>query len=814
MKSAFFLLFSLFLPCAVSVTPGVAQNTHPLRIGLVFDGKWDGNAEIRVLLEKHIREIVGKDAAVTFPEEKCLIGDWTLAGVHVLNDRVLADPDVDLVLGMGLIASQDLATRQVLAKPVIAPIILDPSRQKVPLRDGSSGVKNLSYLVFPLTFERDLRLFRGVFPFKKLAYISSKRYYRALPPSPLPVQAAGDSMGIQITPILLDSSATEALREIPEDAEAVYLQPILHLPPAELQKLVEGFITRHLPSFSMLGESEVRQGIMAGANPDFLPRLARRIALNVQRIMAGEEPGALSVVFPAGSRLFFNFRTAYSVGVTPSWNMLLESELVAIDTTSPFAEHYTMSGALRRLVDANLTVRAAHREVHAAAANVTLARSTLLPSLDITATGVQIDQDRAQAGYLPECTGTWEASASQVIFSEPALAGLSIEASLLRSKESERDLAQLNEIVSGASAYLNLLRVGKIFLIMLDNLHVTRSNLEIADTRRRTGVAGQDEPLRWQAEIAETKKAVLTVHALMQQTRYVLNKVLDLPIAQELSLSDVSLDDSTLFIADAKLRSYLENPIAFDVLTEYMVKQGSEQAPELRQLDALIAAQERALTSTELSYFLPSVAAFAKIGTTFYKSAQGTPFALSSIPAPPDGLDPRVPQYLGQVLSAASPVLPNRQDWSVGVQLSFNIFKGFSTRATEIRTNEELEALKLRRKDAANGVALRIRADMQNAKTSFFAIQQSRVEVDAARDGLGIVTDAYSRGAVPMLNLLDAQNVALRANQVAVNAQYDFLITYMQLQRSLGRFDVLMTPAERAKFLAEAIEYMEHSLAR
>jgi outer membrane protein TolC len=327
-------------------------------------------------------------------------------------------------------------------------------------------------------------------------------------------------------------------------------------------------------------------------------------------------------------------------------------------------------------------------------------------------------------------------------------------------------------------------------------------------------VAGQDEPLRWQAEIAEMKKAVLTVHAQMQQTRYVLNNVLDLPLAQELEIEDVTLADSTLFVANPKIRGYLESPIASDVLTEYMVREGTERAPELRQLDGIIAAQQRALTSTELSYFVPSVVAFAKLGTTFYKSSQNTPFSMSTVPTPPDGVDPRILQYFGQVLSSVSPALPNRQDWSVGVQFSINLFKGFSTRASETRTSEQLEQLKIQRREAEKGVELRIRADMQDAKTRFFAIQQSQAELEAAREGLAIVTEAYSRGAVPMLNLLDAQNAALRASQVAVNAQYDFLITYMQLQRSLGRFDLLLTPAERAAFLAQAIEYMERTMER
>ena len=107
--------------------------------------------------------------------------------------------------------------------------------------------------------------------------------------------------------------------------------------------MVQGFMDRRLPSFSLMGESDVRQGIMAGANPDVIPRLARRIALHVQRILSGQDPSALSVEFPAGKRLFFNFRTAYRIGITPSWDMLLESEIVQMDTSSAFGTRITLS---------------------------------------------------------------------------------------------------------------------------------------------------------------------------------------------------------------------------------------------------------------------------------------------------------------------------------------------------------------------------------------------------------------------------------------------------------------------------------------
>ncbi|HEX9975427.1 MAG TPA: ABC transporter substrate binding protein, partial [bacterium] len=443
-------LFQPFLIIFCIINFAIAQQQSIpkiLRIAIIADGPWERNQEYFNLIQKEVADVVGKQAQIVFPPDQMLEGDWTLQGVRQINDRLLADPTVDLILGMGLIASQDLCTRGDLLKPVIAPIVIDPVSQHIPFKNGVSGVKNLSYLVYPITFERDIQLFREIVPFKKLVNIASKRYYQALPPLPSEVLAITKFGDIEIVLLLLDASADEVLNAIPKDADAVYLEPNLHLPPAEFKKLAQGLIERRLPSFSFLGESEVRQGIMATANSDVLPRLIRRTALNIQRIIQGEEPGAISVAFTAGKKLYINLRTAYAVGITPNWSTLLEAEMVQIDTTSVFAERLTLTSAIQRTLTANLDVQAKMREVAADAKNIALARANLLPKIDFSATGLQIDQDRAQAAFQPERSGTAELGLTQVIFSEPALANLSIQSSLHKSKQNELELTRLENIV-------------------------------------------------------------------------------------------------------------------------------------------------------------------------------------------------------------------------------------------------------------------------------------------------------------------------------------------------------------------------------
>ena len=62
---------------------------------------------------------------------------------------------------------------------------------------------------------------------------------------------------------------------------------------------------------------------------------------------------------------------------------------------------------------------------------------------------------------------------------------------------------------------------------------------------------------------------------------------------------------------------------------------------------------------------------------------------------------------------------------------------------------------------------------------------------------LELITDEYSRGAVSIVDLLDAQNASLVADQAASNAEYDFLFDLMGLQRAANSFGFFLSEDER-----------------
>jgi outer membrane protein TolC len=785
-----------------------------LRIGVSVDGPWERNTELLELLRKEVSSALEGQATVTIPDSKVLVGDWSFESAVRLNSQLLADKEVDLVIGFGVLTSHDLCKRTLLSKPVIAPVVVDPTMQQLPLHSGSSGTTNLNYLVYPQTFLRDYALLRELVPFKKLARLTSKRYLEGISAKFPSDEEISKIIGASFVTIKFDEQAELALAAIPPDVDAVYLD-IIPLSSHEFEKLVQGLIEKRIASFSMMGESEVRRGIMAAANPDIFPRLMRRIALNIHRIVQGENAGSLPVAFPAGKRLFINLKTAFAVGVSPKWNSLLEAELIQLDSSEIVgAQRFTLATAMRRFVDENLDVQAKIREVSAGAENVGIAKANLFPKIDFNATGLQIDNDRAQAGMQPEKRGTADLSLTQLIFSEPALANVSIQSSLQSSRVSELELIRLNAVTDGATIYCNYLRARKSYYVLLENLKLTRSNMEVAQIRQSTGAAGPEEPLRWEVEIASLRKSVMDVYAQMNQLLLALKQAMNIPLVYQLNIDDISLEDPTLLISNKKVLGYLEDPLSFDLLSDIFVHEGLVNSHELQQLDAVIAAQERNNASIRNSLFLPTVAAFAGYTNTFYKSAISSPYNLSAVPPPPSSLPPELPGYLGQLFTAISPSLPDQHDWNVGIQFSFNLFQGFSTKARQEQANQTVQQYRIQRNAVSEKISLRVRAQMESVKAAHFAMQQARLVQEAARKGLELVSEAYSRGAVSILSLLDAQNTTLRGDLVAANSIYDFSVAYVQLQRSVGKFDVLMSTDARQEMLERVLQSMKAALKK
>jgi outer membrane protein TolC len=540
----------------------------------------------------------------------------------------------------------------------------------------------------------------------------------------------------------------------------------------------------------MFGIGEVERGLLAGMRTrEFWPRLARRTALSVQRILLGEDPGTIPVSFAENPRLVINMRTARAVGVFPTWLAMSGAELLHEEEIEGI-QKLRLIDAVMWAEDANLDLAAFDRQVAAGRQVVEEAKGSVRPLVTAGASGVLIDEDRAAASFGSQAEQSFGASLAfdQIVYSEPAFANVTIQKRLQESLEVQRETLRLDVIQEAATAYLVVLRAQGLYEIQKENLRVTRRNHELAQIRQRIGAAGASEVYRWESAIATAESQMVTLRENVNVTKVNLNRVLNRPLNTKFVPEDVNHLSPVFMSGDPRTWQYIYSPRGYEVFVEFTVEVGLEDSTELEALDAAIAAAQRALVASRRQLYIPDFFLTAEVGQVLSKSGAGSePIEL---PLPIEF--PRI----------------DDTSWSVGLFGALQVYAGGANRAASQRAQEELYQLQVERDAVANRVEQRIRSALLLAGASFYSIELSEAAADAALKSLDLVTESYVTGAVSITELLDAQAAALRASEGASNAVYDFLIDLMEVERAMSSFAFFQTQEEREAFYQQVHDYM------
>jgi outer membrane protein TolC len=583
------------------------------------------------------------------------------------------------------------------------------------------------------------------------------------------------------------------LNQLDDTVQAVYLFPLSHLHPTEFDALAEGLIARRIPSFSFFGGQYVERGILAALNPAVFDRLARRVALHAFDILQGLDPSELPITFLPGERLQLNTQTARRIGIFPSWDTIVEAEVIFdLEAPGPVARRLSLESTVREAISANLSILAQDRVVAGGAWEVKRARANLLPQIDVSTTGLIVDQNLAETSFGTQAERSLRASATltQVLYSEPATANFAVERSLQKARESDRETLMLDVVLDVAIAYLDVLRAKALERIEFENVKLTRSNLELARVREQLGQSGPAEVLRWESQIATNRKNQILASSRRRAAEVVLNQLLNRPLEEPFETIESERPSAEMLDAFTYL-AYVDNPQLFGIFRNFMVQEGLGSAPELKAFDAVIAAQERVHAAAKRAYWVPDIALKAGTNADLAKGGSGADGV--SLPLPFD--------------------LPESNDlhWNIGINLTYPLFSGLDRQAARAAASERLAQLRTERELTRNLVEQRIRTSIELAGGAHGAISQSVRAAEAAGETLRLVTDAYGRGAVSVLDLLDAQNAALVTRTVGATAVYDFLANLMRAHRAIGRFDFLSTEDERRTFEARMDAYFKNA---
>jgi outer membrane protein len=778
MLPAICLAAGVLFPASASAQ-GAAAAT---RVGVVLDVASTTTRFALQVFRGEVMSFFSADGAVSFDDRRVVAGDGTPAGASAALDRLFADSTTDIIVALGPIASHELARRATLEKPAIAVVVVDARRQDLPSSDGTSGVHNLTYIDAAYPLGRVLEELRATVPFDSLAILVHPGLLEAMPAIRDEIQRQADTLGFHVDVVTTAGSGTEAVSRLLPATDAVYLGPLDGFEPASYDSLLSALTARHLPTFTVLGRSGVERGALAAFAPgEELERRARRTAVDIQRIRAGEDAASLPIALAAIPELTLNMATARLIGFSPAWQVLIEADLIN-ELPPPEGPSWSIASAAREAMRVHSDVRAAEQYVVAGSEQTRRARSALLPQVTLSTTGTIVREQTAAAsfGLQPQRQLSGALNFSQVLISDDAWSGYDIASRLEEGRSAALQRTEMDVALEATTAYLTVLRTQAQARVQRANLRRTRANLELAQLREITGAAGLADVYRWQSELARARQAVLNANAQMSVAEVGFNRMLERPLEQSFTLAEVTPADSSFLTSDPHLFDYIANPGTFRVFRDFMVREAVAASPELRELDASIAAQNRSLQSATRGLWWPTLSVQASLGSSLARGGAGT-----------TGLQlPGLP---------ATPVAPDAT-WSLRFQLTRPVFTGLEREAARAQARADLERLTWTRASIKRSIDQQMLVALHLASASWSGIQQARDAADAAQRNLELITDAYSRGAVAVISLIDAQQSALNAEQNAADAVYAFLADLMRAERAAGEFHFLRTAEARVEF--------------
>lgn len=736
-----------------------AENS--VTVGVLSDNISKTEAVIIQQFEHELSLLVQGEFVVKFPKSKQFKGNFSIPLIKKHYQAMQNDPNIDIILTVGLLASEVAQQSKIRQKPTFAPFVFDMNTSKI----NQSGIKNFSFLTLDANFEEELKRFIKITAFTHLCVLIDETLYQHFPDAIKSIEKDAKDAKLKITFIRSKSLSDDLLENIPADSDAVMIAALPQLDSTAKKRLIKGLIDKKLPSYTLSPEISVEEGILASSSKgDQFNRRIRRLALNVQAVLRGARASAQPILLKEKHKLLINMQTARAIGVHPDFLLLQEAKLLHEESQNNTV--LTLEQIAKEAVEHNLGIIAGKLGVDAGKETVNEVRSVLYPTLtgNISYTELNDNNVYVENGFYAQKSTSGVLSLQQILFSEKALANLEIQKKLQIARQAQQKALELEVVKQAATLFLNILVTQTYTEIAKDNLLLTQRNLEFAKSRVNSGASDLSDLYHWQSQISTTRRNLLTTKANLAKAKDLLKRILHRPLDVEILFEPINLEALHKMISHETLIKEVANEQGYTNMTYFFITEGLIKAPELQSANAQLEAQKRQLLSNQRSYWAPDVVLAGEVSHIFDETRS----------------------------SLSSFALEDETNWQAGISISLPLYEGGAKTARKNRTQLQLQQLKVQYQRQIEQIKEGIRGDMHAMRASYPAIALSKEAATAAQKSFELIRANYAKGSRSMTDLLIAQNAKLLADSAAANAIYQFLIDFTQLQRDIGSFDFFL----------------------
>ncbi|MEM9525297.1 MAG: TolC family protein, partial [Bacteroidota bacterium] len=440
--------------------------------------------------------------------------------------------------------------------------------------------------------------------------------------------------------------------------------------------------------------------------------------------------------------------------------------------------------------DKNLSLAASEQAINLSDQDIKIAKSDYLPTVEAGASATYVDPKLAEVsfGQNPEFSTAGTVVASQLIYSRSVTTNIAIQRELLSAQKENFNTIQLDVVADVAISYLATLIAKVNAKIQLQNLALTRQNLQLAEQNFEAGESGKSDVLRFESAVAQNTQSLVEAVNQLEQNFVRLNQLLNNPIALEIDVEDISLDEELLEKYNYnELTTFLDNPNLRDLFIEFLVQEALRNAPEIKELGYNLAATDYSIDLFGPGRYYPTVVAQGQYNAIFNRSGAGSNTDLG---------------MMGTIQNT---------NYNLGLNVSLPIFNQNKNNINQQTAQIQKEQLLLNRANVQLAIAANVRTNVFTLVNQISNIQLSEISERTAKEALALTQTAYSSGAVNLIQLLDAQNNYLNAQLAKAAAVYNFLINTVQLERSIGYFFLLSTEAENNDFNRRFLDFTNNA---
>lgn len=778
---------------ALLAIPSTASAQRPVTAVLLLDSPSD--QKLAEAVSQQIASLAADEPGFKLKVDRARsnTADGSPQSVGAALNRMLSAKGIDIIIATGPLGGHAALQRTSLPKPVVVLRVLDAQAQGLATKGGSRK-KNLNYVVDGGATDRDLSALKSLMDGTRLAIVVDQRMTRAIPKLGASLSAKARALGLSPTVVSIDPERPAAGAQS-ISANGVLLFGLEALGGANRTALLSALHARRLRTFSSHGRDDVEAGALGGLrSATDQAQLSRRAAINTVRIASREAAKDIEVAIQRADALAINVGTADALGFEPSFDLLSAAKQVGTRAASKNARAINLRTVVDEVLKSNLDLAAHLHQINAAAEDVDRALSTMLPKFNVSLDARIIDPRRAEAsfGIEPQRQGRVVLDTQGIIFSDKLFANYSIQKSLQGAREEERKAIELDAVLGASKAYLGVLQAGVLERIQLENTRRTRANLEQARLRSQVGSAGPTEILRWESQLAMDQRQALEASSLRKLASMQLNRLLHRRQEEQFHIENQAEDERMIGIAPSALDPHLKSEQQFGRLREVLVRHGVESAPELRAFHEAVQAAERVSSAAFRTAFVPTLGFGGQVAYFLFRDGLG-----SAPPALPDGLTPEQAFLFNQILP---PPIKN-VTYQFGAFLTLPLPIDLEVFADIRKAEAELARRRTELESAEEKVEQRIRSAAFAVGASYPGVALAQASATAARKNFKIAQAAYGTGAVGVLDLLDAQNLALVADQLAASAEYKFMADQLDLERAVGSFLFMMPKEQQSEWL-------------